>query len=210
MPGTGLIAGAALPVTNTTGWEVFDTWVPDPVAYIEYTSLILDATYIEALRAFQTTATALGYAQSGTPVLLTQISYGDTAPLPVAAPNGSGGFINWVIGTAAFRYLQGRISANIAPGGLFAITDYMLNVDLSPITEQSGVINVAHGGTVVVFNPPFHSAPLVVPVAISSGLTSASVTAISATQCTLNVWNGATDAGLGTSATQAQFSATGE
>lgn len=199
---TGVLSPDGTKACDQYGWEVFDTWVPDPVSYIEYTSPAFDGGFDDSMRVFFTTGLGLGIGQAGNPAV---DGFIDTW---LTAGSDLGVYQPWTIGTLLARYIKGRISANVVSGNLFYIDNYTLTLDGESVTEESAAIIVANGGTAVSFNPPFHFAPFVTPVAVSAGLTSASATNITPTGCTLRVWNGATDAGNGTTTT-ARYAATG-
>lgn len=179
-----------------TGWEWIDQWVVDPVTYIEYDTPVLDAGYDEQLRVWKTLGLVLGVGQTGTPEMQAFI---DTWLTGAADPAV---YTPWVIGTLYMRYIKGRISASITQGNLFMLTDYTLNVDMSPVTEVPPTnITVPGPNTVLTLFPaPFHYAPFVVPVVVSGGT---SATASDFHQngsglwdgCIFHVWNGSTESG---------------
>ena len=173
-----------------TGWEWSDQWVPDPVSYIEYTSPTLDASYDSALRVYQNDAFTLGIGQTGVPDMQEFI---DTW---LTAGSDLGVYTPWTIGTLTMRYIKGRISATIAQGSLYMITDYTLTVDMSPIVESppSNLTVPASNTTVSTFPQPFHYPPFVNPQVISGG-TSATASSITKTGCIFHVWTGATETG---------------
>ncbi len=202
-PTTGLVSGAALPTANTTGWEVFNEWVPDPVTFIEYTTNTMDASYDENLRVYDTQNFGLGYGQAGSPAMQ---SFIDTWLTGATDPDV---YTLWVIGFIIMRYIRGRISATVAQGELFYISDYTLVVDMAPVIETpaANVVISATGGTWTVFPQPYHQTPFVIPVPISSSgpVTSATASGVTNLGCYLHLWNGSTEVtGV------ASYTATGE
>jgi hypothetical protein len=188
---TGVLVPDSQHLSNFySGWEVFDQWVPDPVTYIEYTSDLEDASYDEALRVFQTVALALGVGQSGSPAMQTFI---DTWLTAQSDPNV---YTPWTMGVITMRYLRGRISATIAQGALYMITDYTLNADMAPVIETppSNITVGASNTTVTNFPQPFHYVPFVNPQVISGG-TSVTASNITTTGCIFHVWTGAVETG---------------
>lgn len=167
-----------------TDWSVFDIWVPDPVAYIEYTTPQKDAGYDELLRVYDSLLLVLGVGQIGNPAMITFI---DTWLTGQADPNI---YTQWVIGTLNMRYIKGRISANPVQGQLFMISDYTLNVDMSPVIETppTDITITAPNSTLTLFPTPFHYAPFVVPVVKSGAGTSATVTSFH--QNAQGLWDG--------------------
>jgi len=178
-----------------TGWEWIDDWVIDPVSYIEYTTPQQDAGYDEQLRVYDVLGLSLGYGQSGVPSMNTFIDTWLTGnPDPAI-------YTPWVIGTLTMRYIKGRISASIAQGSLFMITDYTLNVDMSPVIESppTDITITAPNSTVTYFPTPFHYAPFVVPQVKSGAGTSATATSFHQNAqgqwdgVVFKIWQGATE-----------------
>jgi hypothetical protein len=198
----GLVTGTASPPTvNSTGWDVFNAFVPDVVPSATYQTQTIDTGYNSNMRVFFNDNSGLGFGQTGVPnvgFLIDDWLSGGFDP---------GTYQPWVIGTATFRYLKGELDyAPIVGGDISYFTDFVPTVDTTPVTEQSGQsITIAAGGTVVIFPAPFHNPPLIGVTPTSAGATSASVTNVTNTQFTYHIWTGAVDSG-GTGS----WSATGE
>ena len=146
------------------GWEWFDQWVVDPVSLIQYTTPTLDSSYNEQLRVWYTNGLVNGIGQTGVP------SANNLIDTWLTGANDPAVYIPWTIGVVNMRYINGRFSANIAQGGLFMITDYTLNVDMSPVIETPAtpvVISSTPNTTVSNFPAPFHYLPFITPVASS-------------------------------------------
>lgn len=187
---TGVLIPDSQHISNFySGWEVFDQWVPDPVSYIEYTTPVIDALYDEKLRVYSTLTEALGVGQIGTP---TMNKFIETWLTGAVDPNT---FSPWDIGTVFMRYLRGRISAAPVQGGLFMITNYTMNVDMSPVTVSSPVdVSIgAPNSTVTSFPIQFHYLPFVVPMIKSGTGKSVTVTSITLTGCIFKIWDGQTE-----------------
>lgn len=182
-PTTGLVAGAAVPTVNTTGWQVFNQFVPDPVSSASYTTPQIDTGYDANVRVYSTIGFGMGFGQTGTPNMDMLLDSW------LSAGSDLGVFVNWIIGFITLRYLRERLSyTGITDGNVAYVTDFTPYVD-SPLVAENAIATIAPGGTVVVFSPPFHAAPYVQATVISGTALSVDVTSISATQCTMNVYN---------------------
>lgn len=185
-PTGGLIAGSALPSQNTTGWEVFDVFVPDPVSSASYTSPIIDTGFDDTLRVFSTIAATDGPGETGTPTPSLAI---DTW---LTAGSDTGVYTPWVIGTILMRYLKARaVLSSIVQGSVYYISSFVPTIDRTPEEQHAGGVTVAPGGTLIIFPTPFHIAPFVQATAVAT--TSLNVTAsnITATGFTAQVFNSA-------------------
>ena len=189
-PTSGLVAGALPPTVNSTGWDVFNIFVPDVVATCNYRTNAIDTGYDASLRVFFSENAGFGFDQNGTP----DISFGlDTWLTGQTDPNV---FIPWDIGDVTLRYLRGELIYNPVEGSVCYINDFIPTVDTAPQTEQSaGSVVIAAGGTAITFPIPFHNAPLVVPIANSTGVTGASAVNPTATGFGFHIWTGAVDSG---------------
>jgi len=187
-PVGGLITGASPPSLNTTGWQIFDAMVANPVATAYYTAPTVDTGYNDSLRVYSSMAGTLGAGESGAAANL-QLSI-DTWLTGGSDPNT---YINWSIGFVTMRYLNARVTySGITAGNVSYITDFTPSIDDAPQIENnsSGPAVIAPGGTAVTFATPYHSLPNVVCTAITTGTAlTASAAGISSTGFTAHVWN---------------------
>jgi hypothetical protein len=184
-PASGLVTGtAAPPGANTTGWDVFNLFVPDPVAGASFISDPVDTGFNAELRVFLNASYGLGFGQNGTPALSYAI---DTW---LTGQNDPALFTSWPsAGYIEMRYLRARLSYAPAAGTLAYISDFGPTIDTAPTIETGNSLTVAAGGTTIVFPAEFHTAPQVIATCISNASLIASVAAVSATGCTFHVWN---------------------
>jgi hypothetical protein len=207
-PPSGLIAGTAPPAVNTTGWDVFDCFVPDPVASATYTTGAIDTGYNDTLRVFSTE----GFGQPSSPLFVGGPPSA-APPLDVAIDTWLTGasdpdvFAPWGIGYVTLRYLRAELVYDgIAAGNVAYISGFAPTIDTAPAVETSAGVAIAAGGAAVSFPAPFHAAPQVVATCISNSALTVTAASVSATGCTFHVWNSAgTDVG-GT----INYTATGE
>ena len=183
MPTSGLIAGAALPSANTTGWEVFNVFVPDPNTTASYTAPTIDTGYDDTLRAFSTTSSAMGYGQSGTASIQYAIDTWLTAGSDLNI------FTNWVLGFILMRYIRSRITLTITAGSVPYITDFTPTLDKAPSIESSANVAVAPGGSIVAFPTQYHAPPFVQITVVSGSALIGTANNITATGFTAHVWN---------------------
>ncbi|HEY1506648.1 MAG TPA: hypothetical protein VGF92_20260 [Stellaceae bacterium] len=184
-PITGLVtATGSPPAANTTGWDVFNLFVPDPVASANFIADPVDTGFNAELRVFLAASFGLGFGQSGTPALSYAI---DTW---LTGQSDSGAFTAWPsAGYVAMRFLRARLSYAPAQGSLAYIGDFVPTIDTAPTIETGNSLTVGAGGTTIVFPAAFHTAPQVIATCISNTSLVASVAAVSATGCTFHVWN---------------------
>lgn len=199
-PTTGLVSGNALPAANTTGWEVFDAMVPDPVSSCSYTTPIIDTGYDSVLRLYATYSTPMGAIQTGTAHPSLSL---DTW---LSAGSDLGIYIPWVSGTVNMRYMKERLSLlNILQGSVPVISAMTAWADTTPVIENVSSVTIAPGGTAITFPQQYHSPPLVLCNALGTTALTANASNITALGCTIHIFNSSgTDVG-GT----ATYSATG-
>jgi hypothetical protein len=201
---SGLLAGAAPPSANTTGWDVFDRFVPDPVTAARYTTMPIDTGFDDDLRVQAQYVTDLGPGESGAPAIAFSIDtwLGDQTEPYV--------FTLWTIGFVNMRHLRGRLDyAPILPGAVSYLKDFTITIDTSPRIETGGSFDVAPGGSVLTFPthfhfPPFMPAPNV--LSPSGGGYYATATNVSATRVTITIFDHTGTSVAGT----VSWSATGE
>jgi hypothetical protein len=199
-PTTGLSAGTGLPAANTTGWEVFDAMVPDPVSLCSYTTPIIDTGYDSVLRLYATYTASMGVGQIG--VVQSQL-YMDTW---LNSGVDLGVYTPWVSGEVNMRYMKERLSLlGIVQGSVPLINAMTAWADTTPVIENVANITIAPGGTAVTFPQQYHSPPMVLCNAIGATALTANASNITSTGCTIHIFNSSgTDVG-GT----ATYSATG-
>lgn len=185
IPTTGLIAGTAMPTLDTSGWDVFDDFVPFPVSSGSYTAPTVDTGYNANLRVYSTSSDTLGPGQTGTdPALTFQI---DTWLTGGSDPNV---YDDWTIGYAVLRYLNARLLySGITDGNVAYITDFTPIIDTAPVVQDGGNIVVAPGGTAITFGEEFHQPPNVVCTVISSTALYGTAVNVTQTGFTAHVWN---------------------
>ncbi|HLI23197.1 MAG TPA: phage tail protein, partial [Stellaceae bacterium] len=190
-PASGLVGGAAPPGANTTGWDVFDFFVPDPVSSARYATGAIDTGYNDTLRVFATES----FGQPPSPLFV--------AGPPKASPalsveidtwlSGAGDpgtFAPWGIGYVSLRYLRAALVYDgIADDNIAYIGDFTPTIDTAPAVETSSGVTIAAGGTTVTFPAQFHAAPQVVATCISNAALTVTATGVNATGCTFHVWN---------------------
>lgn len=180
---SGLIAGAALPATNSTGWEVFDIFVVDPVTTATYTSPVIDSEFDDTLRVWTTTQAAMGPEQSGQANILTYIDTYLTGEIDPAVYN------IWTIGFVLMRYLKARFILTITPGSVPYITSFVPTADRQPkIQDVIGVV-IAPGGTTVTFPERYHYPPYVEAFNANPTALLVTETSITDTNFLCNVFN---------------------
>src|SRR6185437_12161855 len=153
-PVTGLVSGASPPSENTTGWDVFNVFVPDPVPSARYTTDAIDTGFDDDLRVTSAIVTGLGPGEAGTPALAFSI---DTWLTGESDPES---FVPWTIGFVNMRHIRGRIDYDpIVAGAVSYIAHLVLTIDTSPRLESGGSFDVAAGGSVLAFPTAFHFPP---------------------------------------------------
>jgi hypothetical protein len=197
---SGLVAGAAQPDANTTGWDVFNVFVPDPIAAARYTTNAIDTGFDDDLRISAEIVSGLGSGESGAPSLSFSI---DTWLSNEGDPQS---FTPWAIGFVNMRHLRGRIDYTPVAGSVSYIADLVITIDTSPRLESGGSFDVAAGGSVLAFPvafhfPPFMPAPNV--LAPTGAGYYATATSVSATQATITIFDHSGESVAGTVSWQA-------
>ena len=175
---SGLATGAALPTINSTGWEVFDIFVVDPVTTATYTSPTIDSSFDDSLRVYESVQAAMGPGQSGQANILTYI---DTWLTSQSDPNV---YNLWTIGLITMRYLKARFILTITPGSVPYITDFTPTADRQPKIQNITAVTIAPGGTTVTFPSQYHFPPFVQP--FNANNTALLVTAVNITTTTFD------------------------
>ena len=188
-----LVSGMALPTQNTTGWDVFNTFVPDPNTSCSYTAPTLDTGYNDALRVYCTEAATPGYGQAA----FSDGALGFAIDTWLTGGSDPNTYTVWNVGTITMRYLNARLTLTVTPGQVPYITDFTPIVDTAPTVEQGSSLVVSAGGTAITFNPQFHFIPQVLATVVGSGSAlTVTVNSLTATGCTFHVFNSSgTDVG---------------
>ncbi len=180
--------------------EEFNQFVPDPVSSAYYIPQTIDTGYDSNTRVYSTIGTGLGYGQTGAPAV------GMLIDTWLSAGSDLGVFINWIIGFLTFRYLRSKLSyTGITAGNVSYISDFTPTID-NPSNVENSVATIAAGGTTVTFPQQFHAAPYVYVTVIAGASLYGEATAITPTQCVINVFNNAGTSVGGT----VNYSATGQ
>lgn len=183
LPTSGLVSGATVPTTNSTGWEVFDWYVPDVVATSEYTTNTFDTGFDDTLRIWSFNAYQMGYNQSGVPDIATSLDTWLTGELDPDVYNP------WVIGLIEMRYARMRLTLNNVQGTLVVIDDFTVTADRTPRVEEGDSITVAPGGSTITFSQQFHENPLIQVTVVSSSALLPTAASITTTGFTAHVFN---------------------
>ena len=182
-PSTGLVSGAALPTANTTGWQVFNEFVPDPVTSASYIAPTVDTGYNDNLRVYATIAYGLGFGNTVAPNLSLEIDtwlHGASDPAT---------FVPWIIGFLEMEYLRAElVYSGITPGNVAYITDFTSIID-NPNNVENQVVTISAGGTTVTFPVQFHAPPYVTGTVVSGSGLFMEATSITDTNCVINVYN---------------------
>ncbi|MDE2229894.1 MAG: phage tail protein [Alphaproteobacteria bacterium] len=184
-----------------TDAELFEQFVPFPVASSSFTAAAADTGFDDSLRVWAAIATVLGRGQTGTPEAGLAI---DTWLTGASDP---GTFTAWTIGTVTMRYLRGQAVLTNVAGAVACLAGFELVADRAPKIENSAAsVAVAAGGTAIVFPSPYHLPPNVQATALGASAVTATAADIATTGCTLHVFDH-TGADIGGSAS---WIATGE
>jgi len=186
-----LVPDSTKPASAHGNAELFEQFVPYPVATSTYRTVAVDTGLDDTLRVWATITTVFGRGQSGTAAPGFAI---DTWLTGAADP---GSFTAWTIGTVSMRYLRGEASlANVA-GSVACLAGFELVADRAPKIENSAAsVAVASGGTAIVFPSPYHLPPNLQVTPLGSTALTATAASIGATGCTLHVFDhGESDVG---------------
>ena len=199
-PTTGLVAGAALPTNNTTGWQVFNLFVPDPVTSASYIAPTFDTGYNANLRVYSTISYGLGFGNATLPTMGLEIdTWLNGAADPVV-------FQPWTIGFINMEYLRAELLySSILQGGVAYVSDFTSIIDV-PNNVENAVVVIAGGGSTVTFPTQFHAAPYIEVTVVSGTALYAEATSITATTAVINVYNNSGTSVGGT----VNYSATGQ
>jgi len=169
-----------------SSWSVWaNGFQPTPVSTASYTAPVIDTGYDADNRVHCTFGSGLNPGQAGTPAISPSVDMWLTG---AADPNT---FTAWTIASATFRYLRAQITyTGITAGSVSYINEFEPIIDTgTPPTVYSQTATIAAGGTTVMFTQPFHLPPAVIPTAISGSAVYATASAVTATNCMVNVWD---------------------
>ncbi|MEO6147183.1 MAG: phage tail protein [Sulfuriferula sp.] len=188
---TGVLAPLGQFACSTyTHWEDFGVvylgstpYVPDPVATATYTQNAQDTAYNDTLRLWSIITATPGPSVSGTPVTAFSLDYWLSGAVD---PNV---FNAWGSASAQLRYFRGRVTETpgIVPSYISVFT---ITADKQSANKSDGAnFVVAAGGTAVTFTATFHAPPFVNCIVIGSTALFATASNITATGCTIHVFN---------------------
>src|SRR5579875_1348490 len=164
--------------------ELFERFVPYPVATSSFTTSVADTGFDDQLRVWATIATRLGRGQNGTAAASLAI---DTW---LTGASDTGAFAAWTIGTVEMRYLRGRAILDNVAGAVACLAGFELVADRAPKIENSAAsVAIAVGGTSVVFPSPYHLPPNVQVTPLGSAAATATADAITTAGCTIHVFD---------------------
>lgn len=169
------------------GWEVFDEFVPTPVALCKFTGTDKDAGFSSELRVWNNINAQLGIGQTGTPAVNFKLAHAD-APF-----GGVYTFEDFVIGSITARYFAGQIYYVPVAGSVAYIDLFTMTGDSKIETYPVNGFAVGSGGTTLTFADyglSFHVAPNVQVTASSAGATSGVALTPTTTGCEIHLYNG--------------------
>lgn len=177
-----LIPDSTLAASAHTNVELFETFVPYPVAQGIYEAPEFDVGFDDNCRIWGSIDSVLGRG----------VTVGLADPnLEVDFRTAAGaydGYEPWTIGDRLGRYFKHRLILDTAEGKA-RVDGFLPTVDLSEETQSVSGVSVAAGGQVVTFPSVFHRVPNVVAVYAGSGARFVTVTSITTTGFTCNVYD---------------------
>lgn len=182
-PVTGLIAGASVPSSNTTGWE----WVygvPDVYVNPYFENPQIDLGFNTSVRLWYSVTGALLPTVPGS---ATYVFQEDNWLSGNSDPNT---FTPFTFGNLNFRYLRDRIYETTSNGAAY-ISAFYTEIDGQPSTEQSAqnIVVPASNTTAITFPTAFHTPPLVKVTAINNTGLYASASSVTTTGFIPHVWD---------------------
>lgn len=134
-------------------FDVFDTYVQDPVATFSYESAEIDVGFDEdGLRVWAESTARLGVGESGTVSTELQIDYRDAA-------DSYTGFESWTIGRIDARYVKHKIIVSNSNGAGY-LSVFRPVVDVEERTQKENDKTVSIGGTSISFPQRFVNPPV--------------------------------------------------
>jgi hypothetical protein len=190
------VTGVLVPLGTKTcdqyiGWEVFDQVVADPVSSCSYTTPVIDTGYDSALRIYSTSTAIMAYGQAGT------INVNLSLDTWLNAGSDLGVYTSWVVGQVNMRYMKERLTLNSIVAGAVPILSAMtVWADTAPVIQNVASVLIAAGGSTITFPQAYHTPPLVICNALGTTALVANASNVTATGCTIHVFNSAgTDVG---------------
>lgn len=190
-----LIPDSTTLANGHTNAQLFEQFVPFPVATSSYESAANDTGFNDTLRVYSNIAAPLGRGQGGISTPMFAIDTwltGQTDP---------GTWTGWTVGTVEMRYLRGRGTlANVA-GAVSYLSGFEILADRAPKVENSAAaVTIAAGGTLITFPTPYHAIPSVLLTPVAGSSLAATAQNITTTGFTAHIFNPATGADVGGSA----------
>lgn len=169
-----LVPSSTLAANLHTNAELFEQYLPYPVATSRYTEQIIDKGIDASARVYADIVSALGRGvASGTAAPSTKIDYR-------LSTTSFDGFEDWSVGTANFRYLKSQIYSDNSVGKI-VVSSFETIIDAKNRTEDGTYTTDSSGTVSVTFTQPFHAAPGLVVSPQGSGNVTASYTGASST-----------------------------
>ncbi len=145
---SGRLVPESSAIANTV--DPFATMTPNPVASASYETTEMDLGFdSKSVRIWGDIHGALGPNESGPNGFELQIDHHDTA-------TAYDGFELWTVGTADARFVKGLTQIRPASTGAAYVSGFDLTLDSVERTLAT-TLNASVGGTVVTFDPIFHS-----------------------------------------------------
>lgn len=182
MPTSGIVTGIAPPTTNSTGWEVFDSYCPDAVTTAAYTAPTIDTGYNANLRVWFMQQITPGMGVMNSPI------YQEFIDTWLTGETDPDDYNIWTIGTVTMRYLNARLT-HTPDGAPAYLSNFTVIIDTTPQVETSSTVVVAPGGTAIVFPAQYHSPPFVQTTVVGSTALYSTAANITATGFTAHVFN---------------------
>jgi hypothetical protein len=158
---TGVLIPSSTALAGDLGWELFDTFVPSPVATCSYESPEIDLdSDVARARLWATADAVLGPGEVGSADPVFEVKY--------RAEGGEyGEWSAWSVGVVPARYVKFRVVMVPTTGAAF-LRDFLPTVDVAPQTETLGPVSVPAGGGSVAFAQEFYTAPKVFPQVVDA------------------------------------------
>ena len=178
--------GKLYPESNTTidalGWRLFDEFAPDPHQICSYEAPEIDVDFDDDVRVWGDIQSELGPGiTEGVADPTLEIDYRLDA-------GGYDGFEPWTVGDVRLRYCKHKLVLD-TDRGVALITGFLPTVDLKEHEISIDNIDVAIGGSAVVFPRAFHRIPQVTAVYVGGAARTAVPSNVTETGFDINVYN---------------------
>jgi len=168
-------------LASALGWEVFDSYCPNPVSEFTYTGLEIDYGFdTSAGRIYGPITAALGEGESGAAEPIFQLDYR-------LAAGSYDGYENWTIGTASARYLSPRLRVDMNTGRAY-VSAFTPTVD-SPRRSEAQTVTLDAAGSAVTWTTQFFAAPAVTVTPVSTSAIFGVANSITETGATVRLFN---------------------